>query len=152
VLAAVTREEAGEPTQNIAIPAKICGTRWTIVHCKGALESLELALRTLKADKQRSMINGLKNQLERHANGHPMAEKSFENEGLLPPLNKGKKARHFKAYKRLPIRAYCWQSPGTRDTWFISHYITKRRTKLTSADTTRVGDNYTRIEIDGEHC
>ena len=95
------------------------------------------------------MVNGLRNQLQRHADGHPLASGSFADEGLLP-AELGKKPRSFKAYKRLPIRAYCWQSPNTPDTWFVSHYITKRKDKLDAADTARVGAHFTRIEIDGD--
>ena len=140
------------PGPAVAIPRRLQGARWTIVHCEGALESLEVALETVAANKRRSMINGLRNQIRRHADGHPMAPRTFEDEGPLPGRNGGTSSRSFKAYKRIPIRAYLWQSPGTRDTWFVSHYIAKRRDKLADADIARVGDNFRRIEFDGDQC
>ncbi|KAA0875941.1 hypothetical protein E1H14_03430 [Nitrincola tapanii] len=89
-------------------------------------------------------------QIQRLADGHRVSRENFPKEGELPKKRNGKSAGYFFAFKRMPIRGYCWQSECHPDTWFISHYVFKDYQKLKAKDVDRVAHNWIRIEVDGD--
>lgn len=118
----------------------IKGSNFTIIHCDGALESMEQALSGCKATKRRSLERGIQMQIERLANGHRLSKEHFPPEGQLPNNKK------FYAFKRKPLRAYCWLSTTRKNTYFVSHYVHKKCQKLSTADTNKISQNWRRIE------
>ena len=90
-------------------------------------------------------------QIERLANGHRMSKESFPVEGDLPALPNGG-SKKFNALKRIPLRAYCWRSGGRPGVYYISHYVYKNYNKLKTSDAVRVGENWKRIEVNGDEC
>ena len=128
------------------------GDCYRVVHCAGALKSLREALKSVSPSKrQGSMMVSLQLQIERLASGKRSPDLSTRKEGLLLPLN-GKPAKHFWAIKKIPIRAYYWESERHEMTYFISHYIYKDFDKLDDSDTTRVRNNWERIERGCDEC
>jgi len=85
----------------------------------------------------------------RLANGQPLSRDSFPEEGSLPVLV-GRPRRKFRALKRLPIRGYCWKSESCSRTYFISHYIHKKKNDLKQSDIEKVANNWKRIEVNGD--
>lgn len=88
-------------------------------------------------------------QINRLANGERMPQDSFPWEGDLPALT-GRPKKRFRAFKKIPVRGYCWKSEKHENTYFISHYILKKKDALDGNDTTKVGNNWKRIEVDGD--
>lgn len=125
------------------------GEKFTIIHCKGALDSYRLALGSVEARKHKSFTRGIIMQVERLAAGHRMSKQNFPQEGYLPK-RKGHKAKKFNALKRIPIRGYCWLSEQHKNTYFISHYVLKDYDKLKQSDTNKVAANWSRIEVNGD--
>ncbi len=78
-----------------------------------------------------------------------MSSDTFAPEGNLPARSAHKK---FYALKRLPIRGYCWQSTNIKNTYFISHYISKDFQKLKDKDIIKVHNNWNRVEVNGHEC
>lgn len=130
-------------------PSKIIGTKLTIVHCEGAWKSFEDALLSMKAAKHPSVKASMDKLVKRLADGGRLSRETFPPEGLLPCL-KGKKAKKFYAFKKIPIRAYGWYSERIPSVYFISHYVYKNWDKLSEADTAIVHGNWTRIEVQGD--
>jgi hypothetical protein len=126
------------------------GSSYRIVHCKGALDSLNVALDRVPKHKQKSFIRGLSHQINRLANGHKMSSENFPKEGELPKCNGGEKNGHFHAFKKKPVRGYCWRSKRFNNTYFISHYVLKDYQKLKERDTQIVAKNWHRIEESGD--
>jgi len=129
---------------------EVQGAVYRVVHCLGARESFEEALRHVEARKQGSFRRGMVQQIQRLADGHPMTRENFPKEGKLPNNANGEGSGHFHALKRIPIRGYCWRSERHENTWFVSHYVFKNYQKLKAKDTDRLGKNWTRIEVDGD--
>lgn len=138
-----------EKTDNTEVDEVIEGSQFTIVHCVGAKNSLEEALDTFKATKRDSLRRALWSQFERKANNQRMAERSWRAEGDLPN-EKGINGGKFYAFKKIPIRAYCWFSQANKGKLFISHYIVKKTDKLAARDITRTQNNWRRIELNGD--
>ncbi|NLR20505.1 hypothetical protein EXT47_10540 [Pseudoalteromonas sp. CO342X] len=108
------------------------------MHCEGALESLQKALTHVTPHKkQKSMLVGIVLMIERLAGGEQLSKDSFPPEGDLP-----KGSGKFHAFKRIPIRAYCWRSKKHPNTYFISHYIYKDFDKLKDKDIQKVHRNW----------
>jgi len=129
------------------------GSTFRVVHCKGAIDSLDIAIESVQAGKKRkSFIRGLIMQIKALANGKRMSKENFPSEGFLPKLKGQANAKRFKAFKRIPIRGYCWRSETHENTYFISHYVHKNYNKLKDADTNKVGNNWCRIEEKGDEC
>lgn len=128
------------------------GEKFTVIHCKGALDSYRAALGGVEARKHKSFTHGIIMQIERLAAGHRMSKENFPQEGDLPKRKGQHKAKKFNALKRKPIRGYCWLSEQHKNTYFISHYVFKNYDKLKDSDTNRTGANWTRIEVDGDEC
>lgn len=126
------------------------GSRFTVIHCEGALESYEVALKSVDARKHKSFTRGMMMQIQRLADGRPMSRENFPQEGDLPKKPGQHKSKKFNALKRIPIRGYCWLSGQHKDTYFISHYVYKDYDDLRSKDMGRVGTNWTRIEVNGD--
>jgi hypothetical protein len=126
------------------------GSKFTIIHCDGAIKSFHKALGSVDARQRKSFTRAIIHQINRLANGHRMSKESFPQEGDLPKRPGQHHTKKFNALKRIPIRGYCWLSELHEHTYFISHYITKKKDKLDSSDTTLVGHNWERIEVD-EH-
>lgn len=122
------------------------GKKLTIHHCKGALKSFDKAISQVEARKRLKDTATIISQIHKLANEgeEALALKHFPWEGNLP--GKGNK---FRAFKRIPIRGYCWNSSRNKSTYYISHYIFKDQNKLDASDTDRVQSNWKRIEDDG---
>ncbi|MDM3380750.1 hypothetical protein OGV43_13220 [Citrobacter sp. Cb003] len=128
------------------------GDCYRVVHCIGALKSLKEALKSVSpSKKQKSMLVSLQLQIERLASGKRSPDLSARKEGVLPPLN-GRPAKNFWAIKKIPIRAYYWESEKHEMTYFISHYIYKDFEKLDDSDSIRVRNNWERIERGCDEC
>ena len=128
------------------------GSKFTVTHCKGALDSYIEALSHVDARKHKTFTNAVVLQIARLADGHRMSIKSFPQEGELPKRKGQKKAKRFNALKKIPIRGYCWLSDKHKDTYFISHYVYKNYDKLKERDTNQVGANWRRIEENDDEC
>ncbi len=126
------------------------GSKFTVKHCEGALESYDSALNSVDARRRGSFTRRIIQQIERLANGHRMSRENFRQEGDLPKRKGQQKAKKFYALKRIPIRGYCWLSERNKDTYFISHYIYKDYDGLKEKDTSRIGNNWWRIEENGD--
>ncbi len=122
------------------------GDCYTVAHCSGALKSLSSAIKSVSpAKRQRSMMISLQLQIERLASGKRSPDLSIRKEGLLPSY-KGRPAKNFWAIKKIPIRGYYWESERVEMTYFISHYIYKDFDLLHESDSTKVCNNWDRIE------
>ena len=126
------------------------GSKFIVIHCKGALGSYEAALSKVDRRKHKSFTRGLILQIEKLANGHRMSKENFPKEGELPKRKGQQNTNKFNALKRIPIRGYCWLSEQHENTYFISHYIYKDHDKLKDSDVERVGANWRRIEEQGD--
>lgn len=118
------------------------GNKCRVYYCNGALESLDEALNSVTPHaKKRKFKDSLKQQIQRLADGHTMSKENFPKEGKLPG-NSG----HFNAFKRIPIRGYCWKSKKHDNAYFISHFIYKDFNRLSDSDTRKVKNNWRKIE------
>ena len=126
------------------------GQKFTAVHCRGAIESLEQALSHVTAKEARNYRNRIPQQITRLVDGHRMSRENFPQEGDLPKRIGQVKAKKFSALKKIPIRGYCWLSEKHPNVYFISHYIYKDQGKLKARDTAIVGANWRRIEENGD--
>ncbi|KAB8132771.1 hypothetical protein FNH10_16330 [Raoultella ornithinolytica] len=134
------------------IPESYKGEAFEVKHCGGALKSLAQAIKSVTpTNKRKSMLINLKLQIERLASGKRSADLSVKMEGLLPSY-KGKPSKNFWAIKKMPLRAYYWDSERTPMTYFISHYIYKNFDKLDDADTQKICNNWTRVEVKCHEC
>jgi len=114
------------------------GATFKVIHCEGALKSFEKALISVTPhNKKRSLKNAIIQLIERLADGKRMSRENFPQEGILPH-SKGK----FNAFKKLPVRAYCWLSTKYPNTYFISHYTYKDKQKLDKKDIGKVHANW----------
>lgn len=112
------------------------------MHCEGAIESFEKAICSVNPSQKRStMAMWMVRQIEQLANKGRLSNQHYPQEGNLP--GKGGK---FRAFKKIPIRGYCWHSKKYPHTVFISHYIYKAKDKLDKQDTDRVIANWREIE------
>ena len=127
--------------------AEIKGSRFTIVHCRNAIDSWNESLSHLKKNRAKSMRTHMTLQLKRLADGHRMTKENCPREGVLPTKN-GRKSR-FRALKKIPIRGYFWRSQAKELTIFVSHYVYKDYDDLRQKDTDRVCNNWRRIEENG---
>jgi len=123
------------------------GIKFKVTHCKGALDSFNEALKHVEARKRDSFQRSIILQIQRLADGERMSRENFPQEGELPKCPGKKKAKKYNALKRKPVRGYCWLSEKHPNTYFISHYVYKDYRNLKSKDTTKVGDNWNRIEV-----
>ena len=128
------------------------GKKFKVIHCKGAIESFEIAMSHVDPHRRKSFKRGMVMQIQRLADGHRMSKESFPQEGDLPKRNNQSTTKKFNALKRIPIRGYCWLSTVIPNTYFISHYVYKDYDKLKEKDTSIVGKNWTRIEVNGDEC
>lgn len=133
----------------IKLQQRFDGSKFCIIHCKGAIKSFQNALGSVDLRKHKSFEKGMVLQIQRMANGHRMSKENFPQEGELPK-QKGSTVKKFNAFKRMPIRGYCWLSGSYPNTYFISHYVFKNYDKLKDKDTTIVAKNWTRIEVNGD--
>jgi len=126
------------------------GSKFTVIHCNGALDSYIDALNHVNAKKRDAFTRGMIQQIARLAEGHRMSKANFPQEGVLPKRKGQHRVKKFNAFKRIPIRGYCWLSERHRNTYFISHYVFKDYDDLKESDTNRVGTNWRRIEEKGD--
>lgn len=126
------------------------GSKFTVIHCEGALESYLTALNSVDARKRKSFTRGIIQQVQRLADGQRMSRENFPQEGDLPKRKGQQKVRKFNALKRIPVRGYCWLSERHENTYFISHYVYKDYDNLRESDTNKVGANWRRIEENGD--
>ncbi len=139
-------------TKDKEIKESFKGNKYTVTHCKGAMDSLEEALTHVTKGKANSLRDRLAVQIERLAEGHRMLKEHFPQEGNLPKQKNQSATKKFRALKRLPVRGYCWLSDRNKDTYYISHYVHKDYDKLKKQDVDTVGKNWKRIEVDGDEC
>lgn len=110
--------------------------KYKVIHCDGALKSLDEALNSVTDSKKLSLELGLKALIIRRARGERLSENTFVKEASITNnLN-------FYAIKKLPIRVYLWTENGTI---YISHYIKKDKKKLNSKDIERVRRNRAKL-------
>ncbi|MFA3790849.1 hypothetical protein AB6T38_07005 [Aliiglaciecola sp. SL4] len=128
------------------------GSKFRAVHCKGALDSFKGSLSKVETRKQKSFERALLQQLQRLLDGHRMSKENFPQEGKLPKSIGQKSEKKFNALKRKPLRGYCWLSEKYPNTYFISHYVYKDYDKLKEKDIKIVGNNWVRIEVNGDEC
>lgn len=128
------------------------GSSCEVIHCEGAIDSFEEAITHVEARKREGFIRAIELQLRRLADGHRMSKENFPQEGELPKKKGQDRAKNFYALKRIPIRGYCWRSDKHPNKYFISHYVFKDYGKLKAKDTSKVGYNWTRIEVDEDEC
>ena len=123
-------------SNNLSVKYK--GSVFTIVHCDGAIDSFRKALQSVTPHKkQQSITRAMIQLIERLAEGKRLSAENFPPEGNLP-----KSSGKFYAFKKLPIRAYCWQSKKQAGTYFISHYTYKDKAKLLQKDIDKVHANW----------
>tara|TARA_B100000767_G_scaffold270445_1_gene294112 strand:- start:1013 stop:1405 length:393 start_codon:yes stop_codon:yes gene_type:complete len=125
------------------------GKRFTVVHCPGALDDLKCLLVNEPEGKRRSLIHGIFVAIKRLSDGQLMTRETFRKEGELPRQT-GRSNGHFFCLKKQPIRGYCWLSKKYPTTYYISHYILKRKDKLQKVDTAKVHKNWMLIEDCGD--
>lgn len=114
------------------------GSKYRVIHCDGAQDSLDEALSHVANKKtQKARMERL---IHRLGDGVRMPHDSFPSEGELPDKS------HFRAIKKLPLRAYLWLSKKYKNTYFISHYIYKNKQKLSASDIQRVSRNWRKKE------
>ena len=117
------------------------GHVYKIIHCEGAKDSFNDELeKHVPKNKHEQYKNRMFAVIKRLGDGHPMSKENFPTEGELPDKS------HFRALKKIPIRAYIWLSKKTPKTYYISHYIYKNSKKLKESDSKKVCDNWKRIE------
>ena len=78
--------------------------------------------------------------------------RTFQRKATSQTSQVNKARKKFRALKRIPIRGYCWLSETHKNTYFISHYVAKKKNKLDQSDTDKVQANWRRIEVDGDDC
>lgn len=121
------------------------GKVFTVYYCPGAKESFIEAIEHLKHSKRSSIKARMSALIIRLANGEEMAGENFPKEGKLP------NGRHFRAIKKIPLRAYLWLSKKHKNAYFISHFIYKSHDKLRDKDISRVCENWREIEEENGH-
>lgn len=141
------RFESDDEKENLA--DHYVGRVFVIWHCRGALKSYYNALESVEANKRGKFTRSLIYQIERLANGEKISPIHFPKEDKLPARSDGES---FYALKRIPLRGYCWLSQRHSNTYFISHYINKRKDKLDRNDTKKVHNNWYRIEEGDDEC
>lgn len=77
----------------------LVGEQFEIVHCEGALHSLELALESVKKGRRASWLRSVKMQFKRLADGHRLSNEHFPKEGVLPRKPGQQVDKHFRAIK-----------------------------------------------------
>ena len=89
------------------------GSKYKIVHCEGAEDSFYEELgKHVQRNKHPNFKARMRRMHERLADGHRMSNENFPKEGKLPD------GTHFRALKRIPLRAYIWQSKKHSGTFF----------------------------------
>ncbi|MGZ8927062.1 MAG: hypothetical protein ACXW03_01250 [Methylobacter sp.] len=117
------------------------GPVFHIIHCEGAMESFNAELgKHVPKNKHEQYKERMRVIIRRLGDGHPMSNESFPQEGKLPDKS------HFRALKKIPLRAYIWQSKKTPKTYYISHYVYKNYDNLKESDIKKVCDNWRKIE------
>jgi len=116
------------------------GSKYRIIHCAGALESFDDAIAKHPKDKRDLYKAQMTAIMKRLGDGGRMSNENFPQEGELPDKS------HFRALKKIPIRAYIWLSKKTPNTYYISHYIYKNYDKLKKSETEKVCNNWRKIE------
>ncbi|CUA83964.1 hypothetical protein [Pseudidiomarina woesei] len=128
------------------IKKRITGSVFEIVHCAGALDSLDEALESIPKNKRQSWLRGVNRQFERLANGQRLSKENFPTEGELPRRPGQQVVKHFKALKRIPLRAYLWKSERFENRYYVSHYVYKNYDRLKPKDTDLVARNWRAVE------
>ena len=116
------------------------GSKYNVIHCDGAIDSLNKAMERVPAHEKRTRKAQMLRLIERLGDGMNMPRDSFPDEGVLPD------GSNFKAFKKLPLRAYLWLSKRYQNTYFISHYIYKDYQKLKKSDIEKVKANWRKKE------
>jgi hypothetical protein len=132
------------------IERKYQGKKFTIIHCRGAIDSYNSALIGVEARKRASYTRTLISQINRLAAGDKQSANSFPFESEFSSSS-GLKIK-FRCLKRIPLRGYCWLSNKNKNTYYISHYVFKDYQKLNPKDTKKVKINWIRIEEGNDDC
>jgi len=133
---------------NSELQERHVGRKFTVRHCEGAIDSFAKAVSGVPKGQRDKYQRWMLLQIKRLADGERISNDSFPWEGELPGLA-GRPKKKFRALKKIPVRGYCWKSERHENVYYISHYIHKKKNSLDSNDTTKVGNNWTRIEVDG---
>ena len=118
----------------------IVGTKYEIVFCEGAEQSLIDISQDENQGKLKQYQVSILHQLKKLADDHRMSSGSFVTEGLLPNGSK------FSAIRKHPLRAYLWRSSKENNTFYVSHFVLKRKNKLAAADIKIVCENWVKKE------
>ena len=122
------------------------GSVFDIWFCKNTKKGLE-SLSDQAIDRKLAKVQNDWERLADHGK-ESLSKENFPPEDYLPSKN-GLKER-FYCFKRIPLRAYCWFSTVHERRIYISHFIHKKRQKLDSRDTEKAGNNWCRIEENGD--
>ena len=122
------------------------GSKFTVIHCKGAVDSYYEALKSVDTRKHDRFTRAMIIQIKKLANGGRMSKENFPQEADLPKKVGQQHTKKFNALKRLPLRGYCWLSEKYENTYYISHYVHKAKGKLDKRDTAKVRNNWKKIE------
>lgn len=146
---ALARSSAGvcdDGKERLSLNEVHVGPKATIIHCQGSRDSYFKAVKSKSWGKKkiRSMEHTLAILIERLGRGELLTSDVFPQEGLLPDGSK------FRAFKKIPIRAYLWLSKRRKNVYFISHYVVKLVDDLDQRDTDQTCRNWTRIEVNDE--
>lgn len=136
------------PTKQVTLQSVVQdrkGSSLRVVHCPGALGSLNEALEGVPAKQRQRFLNFLDKSFERLANGDRLSGDTFVKEASLPGLP-GRSTGNFWALKKIPIRAYCWYSVITRSVLYVSHYKHKKKDALANSDIEAVHHNFKELE------
>jgi len=116
------------------------GSKFHIIHCEGAVESFNHAIAKHPKNRRIQYKAQMTAIIKRLGDGGRMSNENFPQEGELPDKS------HFRALKKIPIRAYIWLSKNISNTYYISHYIYKDFDKLKKSDIDKVCNNWRKIE------
>jgi hypothetical protein len=122
------------------------GYRFRVIHCKRALDTFDAEIAKVPPHMRIKVAAVCVGFIERLADGGKLTKKNFPPEADLPQ-NGGK----FYAIKKIPMRAYYWQSKRLPGTYFISHYLYKKKDDLDQTDIAKVHSNWRRIEVEMEN-
>jgi len=125
------------------------GRIFVVRHCSGANRTYKDSVAKVPASQRKKYKRWMEMQIRRLAGGLRLSVDSFPQEASLPGLP-GRPGKKFRALKRIPIRGYCWKSEIQPNTYFISHYILKKKDGLSDSDIEKVRNNWTRIEVNGD--
>ncbi len=92
------------------------GCKYCIIHCEGAVESFNRAIAKHPKNKRTQYEAQMTAIMKRLGDGGSMSNENFPQEGELPDKS------HFRALKKIPIRAYIWLSKKTPNIYLYTAF------------------------------